>query len=367
MDAPRRLARPAGAAALVSVVSLASLAALPGCRIDILRLRGGNPIDREKFEKLEVLKTTRAEAVDQLGAPEKVEWKSGRDFLWYLYGDTVDTGVRFQFPPFRSFFGYQHTFLRMNEKSEDVDAMQLVFDESGVLEQKSLRLAESRRGPVGPGSGSGSGDRGWRLHVGGYFDHSLRLQGDGGVADYDKLFKNGFRTGVTVGWQPVPAAMFLVGASYQEYQGDAVRRSGSRIALDDLQLWQGEVGIRLSAPLSLLYELADFEEVKKVLFTEDFEAWQGLRFYVQGTTGGTYNANLPVKVDGVRRGNFYDRGAGFSGTLEGGIEYAWSFGTVHAGVLYQSLDAFDEGASSLDDRGDAFQALLVGGGASLKF
>src|SRR5262245_23702874 len=43
-----------------------------GCRIDILRIRSGTPLKKEEFEKLEVKKTTRSEALDALGAPEKV-------------------------------------------------------------------------------------------------------------------------------------------------------------------------------------------------------------------------------------------------------------------------------------------------------
>src|SRR5687768_11842446 len=83
----------------------------PGCQIDIVRFRGGRAVHPAEFERLEVKKTTRNEVLDRLGAPEKAEYKSGDDYFWYLHTDTVDAGVRFQFPPFSSILGYQHTYL----------------------------------------------------------------------------------------------------------------------------------------------------------------------------------------------------------------------------------------------------------------
>lgn len=332
----------------------------PGCQIDIVRTRGGRAVHPAEFERLEVKKTTRNEVLDRLGAPEKAEWKSGDDYFWYLHMDTVSTGVRFQFPPFSSILGYKHTFLRMDENSDETDAMALVFGEDGVLKQKGLRLSKSY---VAPGEDPAN----WWFHFVPHFEHSVLLQGDGGIADYDNMLKNGLRAGFKLGFQPVPVFTLLVGGNFQEYQGRAVQRSGSRVSFDDLQLYQVEIGARLSAPLSLLGTLTDFETVKRVLFDDNLSQSRGLRFFIQGTTGLSMNSDLNVKVDGVRAGNFYDSHVGLTGTLEAGLEHNWMWGSAHISLMYQTVDAFDEGNTTLDDRGDSFQGLFLGGGIGVKF
>lgn len=341
--------------------ALALLPAVTGCRVDVTRVRAGNPLSTEEYEKLEVGKTTRGETLQRLGAPEKVEWKNGDDYFWYLYSDTLDTAVRFQFPPFRSVFGYQHNILRLSEDSTEVNALQLVFDEDEILQHKSLRLSEA----YGPGPAESS--RKWRMALIPYVEHSFLLLGDAGIRDYADLFENGFRAGLDIGYQPVPVLRVFVGANYQEYQGDTEATTGGALAFDDLHLYQFYLGVRVSLPLALFLSLGDFESVKRVLFDEDPEGARGLRLYVQGFTGGTLNDEVPVKTNGVPSGNFYDRDVGFSGGLGGGIEYSWGWGAAYAGIQYESTDAFNEGNSPLDDEGSAFEALLVGGGLSFQF
>ncbi|HVR74841.1 MAG TPA: hypothetical protein VMT52_10935 [Planctomycetota bacterium] len=346
--------------ALLSFSFLAISLLGQGCQIDIVRTRGGKAVHPADFERLEVQTTTRNEVLDRLGAPEKAEWKSGEDYFWYLHTDTILTGVRFQFPPFGSVLGYKHTFLQMNENSEETDAMALVFGEDGVLKRKSLRLSKAYEAP-------GEDLAGWWFHFVPHFEHSLLLQGDGGIVDYNRMFDNGLRAGLNLGFQPVPVLTLLVSGNFQEYQGRAVRKSGSRVSFDDLQLYQVEIGIRLSAPLSLLGTLTDFDTVKRVLFDDNLSKSRGLRFFLQGTTGLSRSSNVRVKVDGVRAGNFYDGHIGLTGTLEAGLEHNWTWGSAHIGILYQSVDAFDEGNTTLDDRGDSFQGLFVGGGIGVKF
>ncbi len=54
------------------------------------------------------------------------------------------------------------------------------------------------------------------------------------------------------------------------------------------------------------------------------------------------------------------------GTLEAGLEYGWRWGEAHLGITFQTIDPFNRGDSPLRDDGDAFQAVLLGGGVSLK-
>jgi len=342
------------------VCAAAATACLPGCHIDIIRSRAGNPLKTEELKTLEPGKSTRAEAVEKLGAPERIAWKNGKDYLWYLYRDEVDAGIRFQFPPFRSAFGYQHTFLRLNEAAEDTNAIELVFDEKGVLERKSLRLSEAYQPPPDDTSM-------WKLHLSAHGDHSVALLGDGGVRDYNEIFHNGYRVGLGLGWQPVPVVTLLGRVSYQEHQGKDRQIGGDMVSFGDLRLYGVEVGVRLAAPIQMLWGFTDFDYVRRVLFEDDLSRSRGFRIYVEGTTGVMANSNVPVKINGVRRGHFYDNYYQFSGTVEAGAEYGWAWGAAHAGISYQTMDPFNKGNSPIDADAGAFQAVLVGGGLSLKF
>ena len=91
---------------------LALLVAGSGCRLDIIRLRSGRLVESQEFESLDVGTTTLEETLDTLGAPDRVEWKNGDDFIWYDYADELDVGLRFRIPS--TVFGYQHSFLRMS-------------------------------------------------------------------------------------------------------------------------------------------------------------------------------------------------------------------------------------------------------------
>lgn len=367
---------------LAPCLALGFLLITAGCRIDILRIRAGTPLKKDEFEKLEVKKTTRSEALDALGAPEKVEWKNGDDYFWYLYADTVDTGIRFQFPPFRSVFGYQHNFLRLDENADEVNAIQLVFDQHGVLKQKSLRLSEAYRAPPEHPSG-------WKIHLMPNVEYSAILGGDAGIKAYDRLFKDGYRAGLDVAFQPLPVFSLIASGSYQEHQGDhfpspgkfpgipavpvpgvpgipAVAK-GDRLSFDDLKLYQLEIGIRLSAPISILSSFTDFEEVKKVLFEEDLNKLKGFRIYVQATTGGAINSRVPVKSKEIPIGNYFDRRFRFSTNIGMGIEYVGRYGSIYSGLAYQSIEAFDQGNTTLHDNAEGFATVLLVAGASVSF
>lgn len=343
------------------LLCLALLAvAAQGCNIDIIRSRAGNPLRRQQYERLEPQKSTRGEALDILGAPEKLEWKNGKDYFWYLYKDELDSGVRFQFPPFRTAFGYQHTLLRLNEAAEDTNAIELVFNEEGILERKSIRLPDTYDTNVLEGGG-------WKLHAAAHLDYSAVLFGDGGVASYSKLFEPGFRTGLSCGWQPVPVLTLLGRGSYQNHAGGSFRKGGRDIDIGDLHLYGAEVGVRLGAPIELLWSFTNYDKVRRMMIESDMNQASGIRIYLEGMTGIMLNSNVTAKVDGVRAGKLYDNDYQFSGTIEAGLEYGWSWGTAHIGASYQSIDGFNEGNTNLDDSAGTFQAILVGGGLSFRF
>jgi hypothetical protein len=341
-----------------AAVALLPCLVVAGCSLDIVRFREGRKITAEEFEKLEVDRTTREQALESLGAPDKLEWKSGDDYLWYDYADVLDVGLRFRLP--FSFFGYQHTFLRLSENSEFLNSLQLVFNEDQVLKYKRLHL--SRAYEPAPEEGTR-----WRFHVTPHVEHSVLLLGDAGVEDFNEVFENGPRAGLDLGFQPVPVFALFLSGSVHQYQGQSFRDGADKLEFEDLELYQMEIGIRLTVPLSLLPKLGDFEEVKRVLFYEDDRRLEGFRLYLLGSTGGAINGNVPVKVNGARAGNFYDSGFLFSGTLGGGIEYAWRWGAAFLGASYVTVDPFDEGNSPVKDDASSFQSLLVGGGVDIKF
>ena len=331
-----------------------------GCHIDVVRGRAGNPLPREEYAKLEEKKTTRSEALDRLGAPEKVEWKNGKDYFWYLYRDGIDTGLRFQFPPFRTFFGYQHTFLRMDEAAADTNAIQLVFDENNVLEHKSLRLPDAYEDPNKPAGQ-------WVFSFDTSAEYSFMMLGDGGVRDFEDIFHKGYRVSGTIGFQPAPVVTILGRFGYERHEGASFDAGNQPASVSDLKLYLFEVGMRLTAPLELLWEFSDYEKVRKVFFEDNAATARGLRLYVEGTTGGAFNDEVGAKINGVKVGALYDRGVQFTGSLAAGLEYVWGWGAAHIQISYQTIDPFDEGNSNIDDDADAFQAVLVGGGLTLRF
>jgi hypothetical protein len=347
-----------------ATLAAAALLPLAACRLDIVRLREGTPLPRGTYEDLEVGRTTLEETLARLGAPERVEWKSGEDYLSYQYGDTVDVGLRLRLP--FSIFGYQHNFFRLSENSDYLNTLQLVFDEKRILEAKSFHVSQAYADtPVREAEAGASG--GWRLHVTPQVEHSVLLAGDAGVDDYAEVFQNGFRAGVEVGIQPVPVFTFLLSGSFHQYQGDSLVDDGQRLAFGDLDLYQMEAGVRLSIPLSAIGSLGDAEALKRILFDEDLSRVQGFQVYLQGTTGITITSDVRVKVNGASAGRFYDNDALFSGTGAAGLRYAWSWGAAHFGGSFFALDPFNEGNSPLDDDATAFQSFLIGGGLSLQF
>jgi hypothetical protein len=346
---------------------------LAACSINVVRVKSGKPLDVPGYEELSVGATTREGAVERLGAPTKIEWKNGEDYLWWLYEDVVEAGIRFQVPPppLSSIFGYRHNILRLSELSEDVNRILLVFGEDEVLERKSLHLSPSYRPPP-------EGPRVPRTLIAPRFDHSFYMVGDGGVRSFQTIFHDGFRAGLDLGFQPIPVATIFASGSYQEFQGD---RFGTTVlagpppgvstqvqaSADDLKLYQLELGLRLTAPLRLLWAFTDFEEVKRIFFEEDLATTRGFRFFLEAAVGGSYNEAVPVDIDGVPAGDLYDAGFGFTSTIRVGLEYAGKWGAVYTALTYQALSAFPEGDSPLDGSSDPFQAFYIGGGVDLRF
>ena len=342
-----------------ALVCAGLLTLLCGCSIDVVRLRTETPIAEEKYDELVVGETRMDETLETLGAPNRIEWMSGDDYLWYDYGDEVDVGVVFRIPT--PFFGYQHNLLRLSDAAEDLNTVQLVFDEGGLLRFKALRLTESSR----PGREDGAG---WKLRLTPRFGHSVLLLGDAGVENYTDVFENGFRTGLDIGFQPYPVLTLLVSGSYQHHAGKSQTIGGSRVAFGDLDLFDFHLGVRLDVPFAVFTAfLNDFDAVKRILFDEDIDRPRGLGFYVQGSAGGTLSNNVPVEIDGSRAGNFYDNALLNSTTIEGGLEYDWNWGMAYVGLTYQTMAAFDKGNSPLDDSASGLQSVLVTGGVSLRF
>ncbi|MGQ9590835.1 MAG: hypothetical protein ACUVYA_11130 [Planctomycetota bacterium] len=335
-------------------------ALLAGCHLDVVRYRLGAPIDREAYERLEVGRTTRAEAVSALGAPDKLEWKSGDDYLSYLYGDRLALSLRFQFPPFRSVFGYQHTFLRLSEASDDLDAAELVFDEDGVLRQKSLRVSGASESPA-------AAPRNWRLVAAAAAERSAILLGDGGFADYGDLFRPGWWTGAEIGYRPVPVAAFLVSGAYRRHDGDSVREGPDLVRAGALELYEVEVGFRFSIPVAVFLELGDFDQVKRTLFETDPRRFAPLRLAIRTATGAAFSSDVPVSVNGLPAGDLYERAVVFSSSAGAGLEYGWPWGAVFAGVTYRRTGGLRGGDSALGENGDPFEAILFGGGLSIAF
>lgn len=348
---------------LAGCTALASLALLVSCHVDVSRVRNGVPLNLEAYESLEEGKSSLDDALERLGAPDRVLARDDRNFLQYFHQDFVRVGVRFQSP--LSIFGYRHTIADLEGNSDDTNSLALVFDDRGVLRQKSLRLSHAYARLA-----EEEEETGWAVYLLPEYAYSPVYLGDGGEEDFNDLFRDGHKFGVHVGILPAPFFMILAGGNYQRHRGDRFDERRRRISLDDLELWQLEVGGRLQFPPEFFTLFWNFDEVRALLYSDDVRRHQGPFFYLKWALSGTYNEDLDVDVDGASAGTYFDRSLRASSTLGAGFEYVRDRFGVHVEVLYQTIGAFEdgdvEGASVDTDAGD-FQNIFIGGGLSFRF
>ncbi|MBI4585634.1 MAG: hypothetical protein HY717_16605 [Planctomycetes bacterium] len=338
---------------------LCSAVLLAGCHVDLTRLRSGNPLDVKAFESLEEGKTALGEALERLGAPDKVEWKNGKDYVWYLHEDFMRAGIRFQFPI--AIFGYRHEFAEVEGTSDDTNSIALVFNENGLLQQKSLRLSEAYIRLAE------DEEEGWAFYLIPQYWYSPYLLGDAGEVDFRDLFKPGHAGGLDLGFMPAPFFMILVGGNYQQYPGDRFTSRGRRVEVEDLKLWQVELGGRLQVPPDFFTKFWNLEEVKMLLYSANVRRHQGPFVYIKWMISGTQNYDVGAKFGGQRAGTYFDKDFRMSDALGAGFEYRIGHFGVHVEALYQNIDAFNEGGADLDTDAGNFQSILFGGGMSFSF
>lgn len=342
----------------LSVLAFCLGALLSSCRLDVARTRVGNRLKVDEYEKLRLGKATIQDGLDALGVPDRSEWQGGNDYLWWHFFDDTTISMRFQLPI--SFFGYRHNFLQYVADNERTNTIELVFDENGVLEHKSIKIPKGHQ----PSRDVGSG---WRFHINPHIGYSLFVAGDADFRDYDDLFRNGYLAGVEMGVQPVPPLVLGMSGHYQRYEGKSFTASGSRFELDDLELFTLEGKVRLQVPMRILLVLHDVDEMWRILSADDPTAYDGWLLFVAAGLGATLNGNVPVTIDGARGGNFFDDSWQFATSGEAGVEYSLEHLSVRLGLGFRSVDAFDEGNSGLPDNATAFQVWSVGLAVALKF
>ena len=335
----------------------ACLLPLPGCRLDFTRTQRGQPLRFDDFHELQPRETRREDAVERLGAPDRVRWESGKSRLTWEHEDSTFIQLRLQVP--FSIFGYRHNLFQYFEDQRNVNAMDLLFDESGLLEQKTLRLHDAYKTPHEPGS--------WRLVLTPRFEHSFLLLGDADFQDYDEIFDDGFVAGFDLGIQPVPPAVVKLGGRYQIHDGRTISAGTTRVSFDDLELFTAEASVRLQLPLRILFDTEQLQNVWTLLLEDDPAVFEGWLVFLEAGLGVTFNGNVPVALDGMPGGNFFDAGPGLSSSIGVGIEYSWEGISVQAAFVYRTSDGFDEGNSPLPADADRFQSFLGMASVSLKF
>ncbi|MGH2627951.1 MAG: hypothetical protein ACRDHY_15030 [Anaerolineales bacterium] len=345
--------RPQTARAAASLL-LAALGGL-GCNLDITRVRANAPLDQEAYKQLVVDRATMAEALAGLGAPDKLEHKGGLDYHWYLHLDATRIGLRFESPV--SIFGYRHTFVEMDVDAEDTSAMRLVFDQGGLLRQKSLRLAPAFAAPEAKSPE-------WKLYLLPRYGLSPMTFGDAGEEPFGELYSHGHLFGGYVGVLPAPYFMLLFGGNFQTYQGKSFRSSGFRISVDDLDLYQFEAGGRFQVPPEFFVSFWDIQKLKALFYTDDLSRHRGFLTYFQWTLGATVNGEVGAAIDGVPSGSYFDRSVRFSSTLGVGVEYRWPKLGFFGGLDYQSINPFEEGDAPLDNDAGGFQSFIFTAGVS---
>lgn len=353
-----------GRAARPALLATILLLVLPGaaCRLRFTRVQVGQPLDVEGYEKLREGETTLQEALDEVGAPNRVEYVSGRNFLWYFHEDATRAGIEFEVPSPILNLGFRYTPVELDGSSEDTNTLALVFDESGILEQKSLQLSEAYEVLLE------DEESGWAVHLAPRAGVSPVIWGDGGEASYFDLFRPGYTGGLEVGVSPAPFVMVIVGATYQSYAGDSVSTGGRRLSLSDLELYQAEIGGRVQAPAAFVARFWDFEAVKALFYSVDLHTRQGPFVYFKWTLSATYNEEVRADLDGSDAGVYFEDGLGLSTALGLGFEYRAGLLGVHVEALYQTIDPFDNRAlPGFDTDAAEFQSLLVNAGISLAF
>ncbi len=335
-----------------------ALAASLGCHVDVSRVRRGTPLDLQAFERLQSGRSTLDDALAALGAPDRLEWKNGKDYLWYLHEDVTRVGIRLQSPV--SVFGYRHTFAQLEGDREETDQIELVFDERSVLERKSLRLA--------PGGGEPVEGARWRVSITPRYAYSPVLFGDGGEEPFADLFEYGQLFGLEIGVEPTSYLNLSLRGNYQVYEGDEFRDGARVVGLDDLELYQVTLGGRLIFPARALGSLWKLDELKDLFREPDVVARRGLFLSIDWSLGATYADSVPVSFDGQpAAATYFDHSLSFTSTVGAGIEYSLDAIAIRADFAYQTIDAFDEGSADLDTDNDGLSNFLFGGSVSLRF
>ena len=329
-----------------------------GCRLDFTRSQTGVPLRFSEYEELVEGKTRRPEALEKLGAPDKVKWENGKSRLTWTHDDSTHLQMRLQLPI--SLFGYRHNIFQYFQNQEQLSMMDLVFDETGQLEQKTLRLHDAYR--------TDSQDSGrWRVLFTPRLEHSFLLLGDADFRDYDDIFKDGYVAGFDIGIQPVAPAIIQLGGRYQLSEGRTIPDGASQVKFDDLELFTAELSVRLQLPLRIFFTPGILENAWTLLVEDDPANFDGWIFYVEGGVGVTINDGVPVLVDGVRQGNFFDNSAGFSTSAGVGFEYSWEHFSLRTGFVYRTADGFEGGNSPFPADAGLFHSFLGMASLSVKF
>ncbi|HLU46498.1 MAG TPA: hypothetical protein VK116_00390, partial [Planctomycetota bacterium] len=343
----------------VVVLLLVAAVVVPGCRFTVGRTRSGSPLRQQEFEKLEPGTTTLQSAMDALGAPDRVKWETDQSRLTWLYLDVTHFQTRLQVPI--SVFGYRHNLYNYFEDHDLVHAMDLVFDEQGVLEEKSLRVPAAYRREEQERSGM-------RVQIAPRYEHMFLLVGDGGIVDYEDIFEPDFGVGLDLAIQPVAPVTFSLGGRYHELRGDDhVLGNGDLLQVDDMDLYTLEAALRLQIPLRIFAGAESFSRVWELFLDDDPATHDGWIYFIEGTVGFTVNED--VRVARARRfaGTIYDRGIDLSNAAMTGFEYSARHVSVRAGLVYRAWGGFDRGSAAFARDGESLQALGVFGSIAIKF
>lgn len=352
--------RPGTTALWASGLAVIALLA-SGCHLDLTRIQRGTPLNIEAYEKLETSKSTLTEALQELGAPDRVEWKTGKDYIWYYHEDTTRLGIRFRIPDPAMNLGISYSPVEIDGSSETTNQIALVFDESHVLERKSLRLSDSY-------SRFAEEDPGWSIYLQPRGGVSPYFFGDGGEKNWDDLFSHGAYAGLELGLLPAPFFTLLIGVTYHTYPGEDFTTRGLEVSMDDLELYQAEIGGRLNFPFEFFTKFWDFEQVKSLFYSSDVRRYEGAVVFFKWTLGVNYNEEVRATIDGQDGGVYFDQTLALSTSIGGGFEYRWNAFGLFLEALWHTADPFeDNDGSTLDTDADGLSNILVGGGLSFRF
>ncbi|MEM7235839.1 MAG: hypothetical protein AAF517_26970 [Planctomycetota bacterium] len=119
----------------------------------------------------------------------------------------------------------------------------------------------------------------------------------------------------------------------------------------------------MQLPLRVFASAENFQNMWDLFLDRDPASHDGLLYFIEAGFGAVYNGGVPLWVDGVRQGDFFESSVGLSSSATSGLEYSWKNISIRGAIILRAANGFDSGDSGFNSDAGGFQS--VGGMFSL--